>query len=117
MVRFTFDNGTYSTVRADLAVESRNASRALESHEWGNDSYATGSGIATTIPDASTLEESIAKYYNDDNYTIETLNLGLMKKVNPEYSIIENLDKVILKKGNYQFTYEYGKKAVVQQIQ
>ena len=116
MVRFTFDNGTYSTVRADLAVESRNASRALESHEWANDSYATGSGIATTIPDASTLEESIAKYYNDDNYTIETLNLGLMKKVNPEYSIIENLDKVILQKGNYKFTYEYGKKAIVQDI-
>ncbi len=116
MVRFTFDNGTYSTVRADLAVESRNASRALESHEWGNDSYATGSGIATTIPDASTLEESIAKYYNDDNYTIETLNLGLMKKVNQEYSIIENLDKVILQKGNYKFTYEYGKKAIVQNI-
>lgn len=116
MVRFTFDNGTYSTVRADLAVESRNASRALESHEWGNDRYATGSGIATTIPDASTLEESIAKYYNEDNYTIETLNLGLMKKVNPEYSIIENLDYIELRKGNYRFKYEYGKAAVVQDM-
>lgn len=116
MVRFTFDNGTYSTVRADLAVESRNASRALESHEWGNDRYATGSGIATTIPDAATLEESIAKYYNNSNYTVETLNLGLMKKINEEFSIIENLDYVQLKKGRYTFKYEYGKDAVVQDI-
>ena len=116
MVIFTFDNENYFTVRADLAVESRNASRALESHDWASDSQAIGSGVATTIPDPSTLQESIAKYYNDNNYTIETINLGLLKKINEEFSIIENLDYVQLKKGRYTFKYEYGKETVVQNV-
>lgn len=118
MVRFTFDNGTFVTVPADLAVENRNASRALENHDWSweNDPYANGTGIATTIPNANTLEESIAKYYNEDNYTIETLNLGLMQKVKEEISVIENLDYVQLKKGNYTFKYEYGKFEVIQNV-
>lgn len=116
MVRFTFDDGTYSTVNADLAVENKNASRALESYKENDENYTQASGKATTIPNANTLEESIAKYYNSSNYTIETINLGLVKNVNEEFSIIENIDYVQLKKGKYTFKYEYGKTEVVQDI-
>lgn len=116
MVRFSYDNETYTTVPVNLDVATTNGSRAMESRDWRADSLATGSGTATTIPNAATLEDSIAKYYNINNYSIETLNLGLMKKPNEEFSIIENLDYVQLVKGGYTFKYEYGKAAVVQDV-
>lgn len=116
MVRFTYDNQTYTTVPANLEVSVTNGSRAMESHDWGADVYATGTGNATTIPNATRVEDSIAKYYNANNYCIETINLGIMVKPNEEFSIIENLDYVRLVKGNYTFTYEYGKEAVVQNV-
>lgn len=116
MVRFTYDNENYTTVPVNLDVSKINASRAMENYDWRTDSLATGSGLAITIPNATKLEDSIAKYYNNDNYCIETINLGLMMKPKEDFSIIENIDYVLLKKGDYTFKYEYGKAAVVQDV-
>ena len=115
-IRFTYDNGTYTVVPINVDAEATNASRAIESHDWESDELATGTGEATSIPNAGSLQDSIAKYYNVNNYCVESINLGLMVKPNEEFSIIENLDYVRLVKGNYTFTYEYGKDAIVQEV-
>ena len=115
-IRFTYDNETYTVVPINVDAEATNASRAIESHDWESDELATGTGEATSIPNAGSLQDSMAKYYNVNNYCIESINLGLMVKPNEEFSIIENLDYVRLVKGNYTFTYEYGKDAIVQEV-
>lgn len=116
MIRFTYDNGTYTVVPINVEASATNASRAIEKHDWENDKLATGTGIATSIQNSASLDESIAKYYNVNNYCVEGINLGLLRKPYEEFSIIENLDHVKLVKGNYTFTYEYGKDAVVQDV-
>lgn len=52
-------------------------------------------------------------FYNEDTYTVENINLGLIKKVEPSFDVGQELEFVKIVKGNYSFTYQYGKNFVV----
>ena len=47
-------------------------------------------------------------YYNKDTYTIEDINLGLVKKPNQEIYVGENLEYVKITLNGYTYTYKYG---------
>lgn len=50
----------------------------------------------------------LTSYYNSDTYTIENINLGLIKKIEPSFSVGQQIEYVIIKRGNYTFKYNYN---------
>lgn len=52
-------------------------------------------------------------FYNTSNYTIENINLGLIEKVSTEHVVDEQIEYVKIVRGDYSFTYQYGKDAVI----
>ncbi len=57
-------------------------------------------------------EKLLTSFFNADTYTIENINLGLMEKIEPTYTVGETLDYVKIVRGNYTFKYVYGDDAV-----
>ena len=53
----------------------------------------------------------ITAYYNNDKFIIENINLGLIQKPKPSYSVDESIAYVRVVKGGYTYTYKYGDKA------
>lgn len=48
----------------------------------------------------------LTSYYNSDTHTIENINLGLIKKIEPSFSVGQQIEYVKIVKGNYNFTYK-----------
>ncbi|MBO4816063.1 MAG: hypothetical protein J5507_03980 [Clostridia bacterium] len=47
-------------------------------------------------------------YYNEETYTIEDINLGIIEKIKPEIYVGENLEYVKILMNGYTYTYKYG---------
>ena len=52
-------------------------------------------------------------YYNEETYTIEDINLGLLKKINQEIYVGENLEYIKISLNGYTYTYKYGDKEIM----
>lgn len=48
----------------------------------------------------------LTSYFNSETYTIENINLGLIKKIEPSFSVGQQIEYVIIKRGNYTFKYK-----------
>ena len=62
-----------------------------------------------TIKNNETANQSqrlLTGFYNDETYTIENINLGLVKKIEPTYAIEQEIEYVKIKRGDYTFTYK-----------
>ena len=55
---------------------------------------------------ASQNQRLLTSYYNSDTYTIENINLGLIKKIEPSFNVGQQIEYVIIKRGNYTFKYK-----------
>ena len=51
-------------------------------------------------------QKLLTSYFNSDTYTIENINLGLIKKIEPSYSVGQQIEYVKIVRGNYNFTYK-----------
>ena len=51
---------------------------------------------------------SLIGYYNEETYTIEDINLGIIEKIKPEIYVGENLEYVKILMNGYTYTYKYG---------
>lgn len=52
----------------------------------------------------------LTSYYNSDTHTIENINLGLIKKLEPSFSVGQQIEYVKIKRGNYTFKYKMRRK-------
>ena len=55
---------------------------------------------------AENSEKILTSFYNNDTYTIEDINLGLIKKIDPTFAIDQEIEYVKIKRGDYTFTYK-----------
>ena len=60
---------------------------------------------------AVTKQGTLWNYYKEEDYVIETINLGLIRKIDPDYTIKQTLEYVKLTKGDYAFKYNIGDSA------
>ena len=58
----------------------------------------------STYKDTNILTE----YYNPENFTVENINLGLMGKNKPEFTIAEELAYVKVQMNGFTYTYNYA---------
>lgn len=59
-------------------------------------------------------DKLITSYYDEDRFTIDNINLGLVEKNPTTHAIDESIEYVKIVKGNYTFKYEYGEKAITE---
>ena len=120
-VEFIYDNQTYITTVPfiDDNIDDNqleNGSRAIEyefSNEELDDKNLTGTsgalpGKATTYQGATTDSEGLAKYYNNTSYYVEHINLGLKVKLEPKFTVTQNIAYVRAEINDYTYTYNYG---------
>lgn len=62
-------------------------------------------------------DKLITSYYDEDKFTIDNINLGLVEKNPTTHAIDESIEYVKIVKGNYTFKYEYGEKAITEEGQ
>ena len=62
-------------------------------------------------------DKLITSYYDEDRFTIDNINLGLVEKNPTTHAIDESIEYVKIVKGNYTFKYEYGEKAITEEGQ
>lgn len=109
-VQFKYDKGTYVTVTVNETYPTDKIySRAIENDY---DSDIDGYDDKQKDQDGYAITRELSKYYKEESYLIETVNLGLMKKIIPDYSIWQTLEYVKLTKGDYAFKYNIGDDAI-----
>ena len=127
-VSFEYGKGEYITVTVDerYPVEEDIYSRAIEQnyneHPDGFDDELKEQNY-NEHPDgfddelkeqkgsAVTKQGTLWNYYKEEDYVIETINLGLIRKIDPDYTIKQTLEYVKLTKGDYAFKYNIGDSA------
>ena len=113
-VSFEYGKDEYVTVTVDerYPVEEDIYSRAIEQsynqHPDGFDDELKEQKVKGT---AVTKQGTLWNYYKEENYVIETINLGLIRKIDPDYTIKQTLEYVKLTKGDYAFKYNIGDSA------
>ena len=125
---FEYGKGEYITVTVDerYPVEEDIYSRAIEQnyneHPDGFDDELKEQNY-NEHPDgfddelkeqkgsAVTKQGTLWNYYKEEDYVIETINLGLIRKIDPDYTIKQTLEYVKLTKGDYAFKYNIGDSA------
>ena len=108
-VKFYYDNTKYITVTPFTGSDSE-SSKAQENTVTANtlqDDKLTGTegdnpGIAIT--DSNIL----STYYDDSTCLMENINLGLIEKHDPQYSVKEELAYVKMYINGYTYTYNYS---------
>ena len=136
-VEFEYDNKTYIVVDPFVGNDNKINSKAIEETMTQNelkDENLTGDkgdlpGRAITyknkdiltgnqILDNSSLQNKDLKsmpligFYNNATYSIEDINLGIIKKIDPSMQVAENLQYVKIAMNGYTYTYKYGDPAV-----
>ena len=130
-VEFTYDDRAYTLatpfVGSDVEINSKSQIEEVKTDDL-RDENLTGNGKAITYKgptsglflnniqtnaSSDVSQRLLTGFYNTSNYTIENINLGLIEKVNTEYSIHEEIEYVKIVRGNYTFTYKYGDEAVI----
>ncbi len=113
-VNFIYDNTKYVTMEPSVLNDGSKAQEYDISVEKLDDSNLTGVvgvnyGSARTTPENG---KGLADYYDYDEtikeYCIKNVNLGLIEKHEPEFSINQTLDCIKVKMNNYIYTYKYG---------
>ena len=74
----------------------------------------------TNINDANNTAEFLedkllTAYYDEDRFTIDNINLGLVEKNPTTHAIDESIEYVKIVKGNYTFKYKYGEDAITEE--
>lgn len=64
-----------------------------------------------TISQNDLKTATLTDYYDNSTYTISNINLGLVEKTTPEYSISEELEYMKLEINGWEFKYKYGQDA------
>ena len=122
-VRFLYDKENYITVVPDFAEDKSNVSRAIEAeiteNDLDDDKLIGTTGLAITNPNATENKDGLGRYYaydsNSGSYCVKDINLGLMKKIKPEYSINQSIEYIKIVRGNYTFKYKYGNKIIIEE--
>lgn len=74
----------------------------------------SGAGSAVTylgegsVPEGEPEGCPLTQYYNEEDYKVTNINLGLIRKKDPEYSITENVAYVKIKKNGFTYLYNYS---------
>lgn len=58
-------------------------------------------------------KDILTAYYNENEYTIKNINLGIIEKIKPEFSTEETIAYIKVKMKGYTYTYKYGGTAKV----
>ena len=128
-VEFLYDNTQYVLttpfVGDDMTVNSKAQAKEIITtggeHNMGelydgnlglNEGKFPGKAVTYQENDGQT-QQKITEYYNNDTYTIENINLGLIKKLPNEFAVNQELEYVKIVRENYTFTYKYGENAVI----
>ena len=118
-VEFIYNNKEYITGEVN---NSENGSKAKEysiSKVKLDDNKLTGTsgvnyGSARTTPDEG---KGLADYYEYDQskqeYCIKNVNLGLIKKHEPNFSLMQNLECIKVTMKGYEYTYKYAETPVL----
>ena len=111
-IRFTYDKGKYVTVEVELSQDRNNVSRAQDetiTTQELDDNYLIGkNGYAVTYKNATGEADGLTRYFKNASCYVEDVNLGLMEKYDPNFSIKEELDYIKVKMNGYTYTYKYG---------
>lgn len=115
-VEFEYDNTKYvcvdTFVGADDTINSKAKEETIEVEEL-NDNNLTGvsaphPGRAITSPkEDSAAHHKFNVMLNSETRTVENVNLGLMKKLEPEFSITEDIAYMKVQFGGDIYRYKY----------
>lgn len=111
-VSFEYGKDEYVTVTVDerYPVEEDIYSRAIEQN-YNEHPDGFDDELKEQKGSAVTKQGTLWNYYKEEDYVIETINLGLIRKIDPDYTIKQTLEYVKLTKGNYAFKYNIGDSA------
>lgn len=111
-VSFEYGKGEYITVTVDerYPVEEDIYSRAIEQN-YNEHPDGFDDELKEQKGSAVTKQGTLWNYYKEEDYVIETINLGLIRKIDPDYTIKQTLEYVKLTKGDYAFKYNIGDSA------
>lgn len=111
-VSFEYGKGEYVTVTVDerYPVEEDIYSRAIEQN-YNEHPDGFDDELKEQKGSAVTKQGTLWNYYKEEDYVIETINLGLIRKIDPDYTIKQTLEYVKLTKGDYAFKYNIGDSA------
>ena len=116
-VRFTYNNQDFINVEVDLDKNKENASRAkpeiITAEQLDDKKLIEKNNDAVTLKNSSAQEGNLAYYYNNTTGYVETINLGLMRKYSPNYSIKQELAYIRINLNGYTYTYNYKNKTAV----
>ncbi len=79
------------------AVTKQHGEAGMSAHEIEITKYTSG----------ELSSHGLTAYYNDDNFTVENINLGLWRKIEPTYRIQETLEYSKVLMNGYTYTYDY----------
>lgn len=114
-VEFAYDNYKYLCVDAlagdDVKVNSKALERTITTDKLDDNNIPSNQGKGTYQGKAVTdkTKTPLTAYYDNKTYTISNINLGLMEKLDPEFSITEDVAYMKVKFGDYVYKYEYMK--------
>ncbi len=111
-VSFEYGKNEYVTVTVDerYPVEKDIYSRAIEQN-YNEHPDGFDDELKEQKGSAVTKQGTLWNYYKEEDYVIETINLGLIRKIDPDYTIKQTLEYVKLTKGDYAFKYNIGDSA------
>ena len=111
-VSFEYGKNEYVTVTVDerYPVEEDIYSRAIEQN-YNEHPDGFDDELKEQKGSAVTKQGTLWNYYKEEDYVIETINLGLIRKIDPDYTIKQTLEYVKLTKGDYAFKYNIGDSA------
>lgn len=112
-VEFEYDNNMYTLVDLlagnDDTINSKAKERELTAEKLNDELIKNKDSKAYPGNAITELKEgTLTKYYDRPTYTVSNINLGLLEKIDPEYTVSETLQYVKVKMKGYTYTYKYG---------
>lgn len=127
-VEFSYDNKTYVVVNPFVGDNNEVNSKALEyKMETAELKDESLTGMEGEFPGRAVTYQAnqsekwtyeqilkdtniLSAYYNEETYTVQNINLGILEKYDPDFSIDETIAYIKVKMKGYTYTYNYGGK-------
>ena len=109
-VEFIYDNKEYITVEPSTGNET-NTSKAQEYDTTVaklDDNKLTGTTGENPGKAVTNRQKGLTGYFDSTKFKVSNVNLGLMRKHTPEFSVNETLAYIKVNMNGYTYTYKYG---------
>ena len=109
-VEFIYDNKEYVTVEPSTGNET-NTSKAQEYDTTVaklDDNKLTGTTGENPGKAVTNRQKGLTGYFDSTKFKVSNVNLGLMRKHTPEFSVNETLAYIKVNMNGYTYTYKYG---------